>query len=142
MERLTRGRVTRREIFKFGAGGGGMLGLGASGFSIARGTAAGNPLDALDVMPTSPLILSPFGDDHLLPLPQATGPVPGAVGKGAPAPPGQKKPQDHVLGEVTDPAVLDQFATKYGWKPGTHQVWPGRGATKDFPGLRKTPLGY
>src|SRR3954462_3375463 len=142
MERLTRGRVTRREIFKFGAGGAGMLALGASGFSIARGTAAGNPLDALDVMPTSPLILSPFGDDHLLPIPQAMRPVPESVWKSWPDAPGPDKPQDHVLGEVTDPAVLDQFATKYGWKPGTHQVWPGRGATKDFPWLSKTPLVY
>jgi FtsP/CotA-like multicopper oxidase with cupredoxin domain len=142
MERLTRGRVTRREIFKFGAGGAGMLALGASGFSIARSTAAGDPLDALDVMPTSPLILSPFGDDHLLPIPQAMRPVPESVWKSWPDAPGPDKPQDHVLGEVTDPAVLDQFATKYGWKPGTHQVWPGRGATKDFPWLSKTPLVY
>src|SRR3954466_8878306 len=113
MERLTRRRVTRREIFKFGAGGAGMLALGASGFSIARGTAAGNPLDALDVMPTSPLILTPFGDAHLLPIPQAMRPVPEAGGKSGQAAPGREKPQDHVLGGVTDPAVLDQFATKY-----------------------------
>src|SRR3954454_3288979 len=142
MERLTRGRVTRREIFKFGAGGAGMLALGASGFSIARSTAAGDPLDALDVMPTSPLILSPFGDDHLLPIPQAMRPVPESVWKSWSDAPGPDKPQDHVLGEVTDPAVLDQFATRYGWKPGTHQVWPGRGATKNFPWLSTTPLVY
>src|SRR3954462_9308622 len=98
MERLTRGRVTRREIFKFGAGGAGMLALGASGFSIARGTAAGNPLDALDGVPTSPLILSPCGAPPLLPTPQAMGRVRESFGKPCPDSRGPEKPQDHVLG--------------------------------------------
>jgi hypothetical protein len=141
MERLHRGGLTRREVLLYGAGGAGAVALGASGLTIRRATAA-DPLDATDVLPTSPLILSPFSDNNPVPIPGAMRPVPESVWKSWPDAPGPDKPQDHVKAEVTDPGVHDEFAAKYGWKPGTHQVWPGRGATKDFPWLSTTPLVY
>jgi hypothetical protein len=142
MERLNGGGFTRRDILKFGAGTAGAFALGASGLTIARTVAAGSTPTYTEAWPTSPLILDPFNDNNPLPNPQASRPVAPSTWQRWDSPPGPDKPQDHVIGPVTDQALLDDFTARYNWTPGTHQVWPGRGATKDFPWLSTVPLVY
>ena len=142
METLGRGRLTRRDVLKWGAGSAGVFALGASGLTIARGVAAGGTPSYTEVFPTSPLIVNPFSDDNPLPVPKALRPVPEADWTKWASPPGPDKPQDHVLGAPADPHAYDAFIARYGWRPGTHQVWPGRGVTKNFPWLSTTPLVY
>src|ERR671939_129758 len=56
------GRLTRRDMLKLGAGGAGMVAVGAGGMVIPRGFAGGGSL-YIEAFPTSPLILNPFTDE-------------------------------------------------------------------------------
>src|SRR3954453_2904190 len=132
-------RLTRRDVLKLSAGGAGLLALGATGLTLTRGLAAGGV--AGEAFPTSPLILEPFRADNPLPVPTAERPVPPSQWINWASPPGPDQPQDNVAAPA-DPLAFDAYIAKYGWKPGTHQVWPGRGATKGFPWLSTTPLVY
>src|SRR3954470_16805731 len=138
MEPLCDARFTRRDVLKLSAGGAGLLALSGSGMAVMRGFAAGGGL-VIEGFPTRPLILKPFADP--LPVPAASRPVPESVWRNWASSPGPDKPQDHI-NESPGPDAFDAYIAKYGWKPGTHQVWPGRGATKGFPWLSTTPLVY
>src|SRR3954452_14958519 len=141
MEPLYDARFTRRDMLKLTAGGAGLLALGGSGLAVMRGFASGGGNIYLEAFPTSPLILEPFRADNPLPVPAAERPVPPAEWTRWPSPPGPDKRQDS-LGAPPDPHAFDAYVAKYGWRPGTHQVWPGRGATKSYPWLSTTPLVY
>jgi FtsP/CotA-like multicopper oxidase with cupredoxin domain len=141
MDGMYNARFTRRDMLKWSGGAAGLLAIGATGLTVTRGTAGGGNI-YIEAFPTSPLVLDPFRADNVLPVPSASRPVPESVWRRWASPPGPDKPQDHLNDSLTDPHAFDAFVAKYGWKPGTHQVWPGRGATKGFPWLSTTPLVY
>src|ERR1700750_585152 len=139
MDGLHKSRFTRRDMLKWSAGGAGLFALGATGLAVTRGNAAGGGGLVIEALPTSPLLLEPFRADNLRLVPRASRPVPESVWQNWASPPGPDKPQDS-LAAPPDPHAFDDFIAKYGWRPGTHQLWPGRGVTKGYPWLSTTPL--
>src|SRR5215212_10205808 len=111
--------LTRRDMLRV-SGTAGLLALGAVNLAgVPRGFGASSRALALEVFPTSPLILRPFDDP--LPVPSALAPIPKSVVDTWSSPPGPGN-QDFVKGA---PA----------WN---HQLWPGSGEVSGYP----DPLVY
>ena len=116
---MTRQEMTRRDMLRLSAGGAGLFALAASGLLVPRGLGASTSAVALEVFPTSPLILRPFDDP--LPVPRALAPIPKSVVDTWSSPPGPAN-QDFVKGA----------------SPWAHQLWPGSGPVAGYP----DPLVY
>src|SRR3954465_11831738 len=104
---------------------GGAFILTSSGFAVSSGLGKGGGGGSiyLEAFPTSPLILSPFNDP--LTVPTALRPVPKAGVDGWSSPPGTDN-QDFVKNATAN----------------KHQLWPGEGATANYPWATTTPDVY
>jgi FtsP/CotA-like multicopper oxidase with cupredoxin domain len=118
MGKLNNVRLTRRDMLRLSAGGAGMFALSASGLAVPRGFAGGGGGGSvyLEAFPTSPLILKPFEDKLVIPEPLR--PIaPADVAKWADVP---RQDKQDSLGATKSTVYED----RYGYKPGTHQIWP------------------
>jgi FtsP/CotA-like multicopper oxidase with cupredoxin domain len=124
-------------MLRLSAGGAGMFALTASGFAVPKGLGSGGTGGGnvyLEAFPTSPLITKPFNDE--LNIPMALRPV--------------DPTRWDSKGGLPDPSKSDCLPTspnnvyknKYNRTPGTHQCWPGDGATANWNWMSTTPLVY
>ena len=110
--------LSRRDVLKIGAMTGAATAVAAVGVHPSRAEAKGGGgvcttgQQAIEVFPTSPLILKPFTDP--LPIPKALRPVPPSEVATWTNQPGPGPGQQDSAG-------------------GTHQLWPGQGVVADYP---------
>jgi FtsP/CotA-like multicopper oxidase with cupredoxin domain len=128
-------QLTRRDMLKLSGAGAGAFALTASGFAVPRGFGAGGGGGGslyLEAFPTSPLILTPFTDE--LVIPQALHPVDKTSWtnptnifdpkkKDAKGNPVQIHPEDRTTQDCLGNVVDGKYQQRYGHVLGQHQVW-------------------